>query len=81
MATMNDEKYNEFRVTLKYKFIRDRRVLVLDKEGLPVIDRKEPTSRGHVMISEKDAATNNAQTQFNFLHYEKVPVKKVTKSK
>jgi len=53
-----DKKYNEFQV-------RGRMV-----KGEFIIDRKEPTKRGHVMISEKDATTNNAQTRFNSLYYE-----------
>ena len=53
-----DKKYNEFRV-----------VGHLDK-GKFIIDRKELTERGHVMISESDCETNNLQTRFNNLYYE-----------
>lgn len=53
-----DKKFNEFEVTGK---------LV---KGKFVIAKKEPTERGHVMISERDADTNNRQTRFNKLHYE-----------
>jgi hypothetical protein len=59
-----DKKYNEFRV-------RGRVV-----KGNFVIDKKEPTGRGQVMISERDAATNNAQTRFNKMHYELAEIKK-----
>ena len=52
------KKYNEFRVT--------GRVM----NGKFRIDKKEQTERGHVMISDRDAEINNAQTRFNFLHYE-----------
>jgi hypothetical protein len=65
-----DKKHKEFKVTLKYKIVKDNRVLVFDGKGFPEIDKKEPTSRGHVMISERDAEVNNRQTRFNFLHYE-----------
>lgn len=53
-----DKRYNEFKVTgsvIKGQF---------------KIDKKEPTARGHVVISERDADTNNRQTRFNKLHYE-----------
>ena len=66
MATLNDEKYNEFKVSGHI----DKRTKRF------VIDKKEQTDRGHVMINARDAANNNAQTRFNFLHYEKVEVKK-----
>jgi hypothetical protein len=71
MATMNDEKYNEFKVS-GHIDMRTKKF---------IIDRKEPTERGHVMITARDADNNNAQTRFNFLHYEKVkePVKKTAK--
>jgi hypothetical protein len=59
-----DKKYKEFKVTGR---------LV---KGQFVIDKKEATERGHVMISERDADTNNRQTRFNFLHYELVEVVK-----
>lgn len=55
---MQDKKHNEFKVTgqvVKGKFI---------------IAKKELTERDHVMISEKEADTNNRQTRFNYLHYE-----------
>ena len=60
-----DKKFNEFKVTgriVKGKF---------------KIDRKEPTERGYVMISERDAKTNNLQTRFNKLHYELAEIKKM----
>lgn len=53
-----DKKYNEFEVTGTVV------------KGQFRIDKKEPTKRGSVMISERDADTNNRQTRFNFLHYE-----------
>jgi hypothetical protein len=53
-----DKKYNEFKV-VGHKI-----------KGEFVIDRKEPTARGHVMISDRDAEINNMQTVFNGLHYE-----------
>lgn len=59
-----DKKYNEFEVTGK---------LVNDKF---VIIKKEPTERGHVMISDRDADTNNRQTRFNKFHYELAKVEK-----
>jgi len=53
-----DKKFNEFKVV--------GRIV----KGEFKIDKKEPTERGHVMISERDADMNNRQTRFNFLHYE-----------
>lgn len=53
-----DKKFNEFKVTGR----------IVNK--VFKIDKKEPTERGHVMISDRDADTNNRQTRFNFLHYE-----------
>lgn len=53
-----DKKYNEFEV--KGRLVNRKFV----------IDKKELTERGHVMISEREAATNNNQTRFNGLHYE-----------
>ena len=53
-----DKKFNEFKVTGSVK------------KSVFNITKKEPTERGHVMISERDADTNNRQTRFNFLHYE-----------
>jgi hypothetical protein len=64
MVALKDEKYNEFRVS--GRMVR----------GKFVIDKKELTERGHVMITAKDAEINNLQTKFNFLHYEKAEVKK-----
>jgi hypothetical protein len=61
---MMDKKFNEFKVT--------GRVV----KGEFKIEKKEPTKRGHVMISERDADTNNRQTRFNFLHYELAKVEK-----
>ena len=58
---MQDKKHLEFKVT-EWKF---------DK-GEFVILRKEPTQRGAVMITERDAMVNNAQTQFTKLWYETV---------
>jgi len=65
---MSDLKYNEFTVRGNIK------------DGKFVITKKEPTARGHVMISERDADTNNRQTRFNGLHYEKARIKKVVKT-
>jgi hypothetical protein len=59
-----DKRFNEFKVT--------GRIV----KGVFKIDKKEPTERGHVMISERDADTNNRQTRFNFLHYELAKVEK-----
>jgi hypothetical protein len=59
-----DKRFNEFTVT--------GRIV----KGEFKIDKKEPTERGHVMISERDADTNNRQTRFNFLHYELAKVEK-----
>jgi len=59
-----DKRYNEFEV-------RGRLV-----KGKFIIDKKEATDRGHVMISERDAETNNIQTRFNKLHYELAKVEK-----
>ncbi|GAF77006.1 unnamed protein product [marine sediment metagenome] len=53
-----DKRFNEFTVV--------GRIV----KGQFKIDKKEPTARGHVMISDRDADTNNRQTRFNFLHYE-----------
>jgi hypothetical protein len=53
-----DKRYNEFKVTGYVK------------NGVFKIDKKEPTERGYVMISERDADVNNRQTRFTFLHYE-----------
>ena len=53
-----DKKFNEFKVTGKIV------------KGVFQIDKKEPTERKFVMISERDADTNNRQSRFNFLHYE-----------
>ena len=53
-----DKKYNEFKVTFK-----------LEKGEVKIL-KKEPTARGHVMISERDAEINNLQTRYNGLHYE-----------
>jgi len=62
-----DKKFNEFKVV--------GRIV----KGEFKIDKKEPTERGHVMISERDADTNNRQTRFNFLHYELAKVEKSEK--
>jgi len=53
-----DKRHNEFKVTGKIV------------KGKFVIDRKEKTERGHVVISERDADTNNRQTRFTKLYYE-----------
>jgi hypothetical protein len=64
-----DKRFNEFKV-----------VGHIDKQTKKfVITKKEPTERGHVMISERDADTNNRQTRFNFLHYEVAKVEKSAK--
>lgn len=70
-----DKRYNEFKVTIKHENVRNSIGEIIGtkpmfKDGFPVIDKKEPTERGHVMISDRDADTNNRQTRFNFLHYE-----------
>lgn len=62
---MMDKKYKEFKVRGH-----------VDNKGNFIIDKKEPTERGHVMISDRDAQTNNAQTRFNYLYYELAEVKK-----
>ena len=64
-----DKKYNEFQV--KGRMVR----------GEFQIDRKELTERGHVMISDRDADTNNRQTRFNNLYYELAKVEKSEKRK
>lgn len=59
-----DKRYNEFQVSgrlVNRKF---------------VIDKKEATDRGHVIISDSDAEINNRQTRFNKLHYELAKVEK-----
>ena len=53
-----DKKYNEFRVTGKVV------------GGKFQITKKEPTERGKVMISKRDAEVNNLQTRFTLMHYE-----------
>lgn len=57
---MKDEKYLEFKVT----------EFAWEKGEFKVI-AKEPTKRGFVMISARDADVNNAQTRFTKLFYEK----------
>jgi hypothetical protein len=57
---MKDEKYIEFKVT---EFAWEK--------GEFIVKAKEPTKRGFVMISARDAEVNNAQTQFTKLFYEK----------
>ena len=57
---MKDEKYLEFKVTESGW-----------EGGEFKIYAKEPTKRGIVMISAKDAQINNLQTQFTKLYYEK----------
>lgn len=53
---MQDKRHLEYKVTLHPKTKK--------------IVKKELTDRGHVMISEKDAKTNNDQMIFTFLYYE-----------
>ena len=68
---MQDKKYLEYKVT-------DWKI----EKGEFKIIRKDPTKRGHVMISERDAEINNLQTRFNKFHYElDKPVKKVKEEK
>jgi len=55
-----DSKHLEFKVT----------EFAWEKGEFKII-RKEPTKREFVMISDRDAQTNNFQTQFTKLHYEK----------
>jgi hypothetical protein len=57
---MKDEKYLEFKVTESGW-----------ESGEFKVYAKEPTKRGIVMISAKDAQINNLQTQFTKLYYEK----------
>jgi hypothetical protein len=57
---MKDEKYLEFKVTESGW-----------ENGEFKVYAKEPTKRGIVMISAKDAQINNLQTQFSKLYYEK----------
>jgi len=59
-----DKRYNEFEV--RGKLVK----------GKFIIDKKESTDRGHVMISEGDANVNNLQTRFTKLHYELAKVEK-----
>ena len=55
---MQDKKYLEYRV------------IEWDSPAKKSIVSKQLTKRGHVMISERDAKTNNLQTQATGLFYE-----------
>lgn len=60
---LQDKKYLEYKVTWDD----------LEKKK---IETKTLTKRGHVMISDRDAATNNLQTNATGLLYELAEVKK-----
>jgi len=66
---MKDEKYFEFKVT---EFAWNK--------GEFIVKAKEPTKRGFVMISARDAEINNFQTQFTKLYYEKAKEPKKEKT-
>jgi len=61
---MQDKKYLEYRVT------------EWDSPAKKLIVSKQLTKRGSVMISERDAKTNNLQTQSTGLYYELAEEKK-----
>ena len=63
-----DVKHNEFQVQLK----RDEKGKVIYHNNIPVIEKKEPTKRGHVRISEREAAWYNRRTtEKSGIFYEK----------
>jgi len=67
---MKSKKYNEFNV-LAGKLVK----------GEYKIEKKELTDRGHVMITDRDAEINNAQSQFTKLYYELAEVKTIGRPK
>ena len=52
------------------KRFKEFKVNGIIEKGKFSIKKKEPTERGHVVISERDADINNRQTRFTGLHYE-----------
>jgi len=73
-----DKKHLEFSVKLKRG--NDNRIL-RDKNDVPQIESKEPTKRGFVMISEKQALWHNQRSmEKDFLYYELAPSKKEPKT-
>lgn len=65
---MQDKKHLEYKVT------------EWDSQAKTKIIRKELTKRGSVMISERDARTNNLQTSATGLFYELAEEKKESKN-
>lgn len=64
---MKENRYIEFRV---YSFKKRGDKFATDKLGFPVPEEKNPTKKGHVMITKQQAEMLNADSLITKIWYE-----------